>query len=81
VGGDAAYPDDHGFALSPWTTCEPNIAGVVIRGDVALAMGQVTLEDTKGTRVTVDKSFGFVRGKDGTLRIVLHHSSLPYTPQ
>jgi hypothetical protein len=27
----------------------------------------------------VDKTWGYVRGPDGKLRIVLHHSSLPYS--
>ena len=27
----------------------------------------------------VDKTWGYVRGPEGNLRIVLHHSSLPYS--
>ena len=28
----------------------------------------------------LDKSFGYKKDPEGTLRIVLHHSSLPYLP-
>jgi hypothetical protein len=28
----------------------------------------------------VDKTFGYKRDATGALRIVLHHSSLPYSP-
>lgn len=80
VGGDPAYPDDHGFALKTWVRCTPAIEGVVASGDMALAMGNVHLEDKKGTKVTVDKTFGYQRDDRGALRIVLHHSSLPHKP-
>lgn len=80
VGGDSSYPDDAGFALKHWVKCEPKIVGVVVHGDMALAMGNVYFEDAKGNKVMVDKSFGYLRRDDGSLRIVLHHSSLPYLP-
>ena len=80
VGGDPAYANDNGFALKQWVNCEPKIVGVVTRGDMAVAMGNVHLTDVKGNQVKVDKTFGYVRGEDQNLKIVLHHSSLPYDP-
>ncbi len=44
-------------------------------------MGQVFLTDKDGTITTVDKTWGFKKDGNGVLRIILHHSSLPYTPQ
>lgn len=80
IGGDADYPEDKGFALKGWTTCQPEVAGFVTSGDMALAVGNVRMTDAKGQVTTVDKTFGYRRMPDGALRIVLHHSSLPYTP-
>lgn len=80
VGGNPAYPDDSGFALKGWTTCEPTVKGVVSQAGMAVAMGNVRLVDAKGHEVTVDKTFGYTRDSEGKVRIVLHHSSLPYTP-
>lgn len=80
VGGDPRFPHDTGFALEPWVACRPVVQGVVVDGDIALAMGNVILTDRGGTDVTVDKTFGYRRAPGGALRIVLHHSSLPYTP-
>ena len=77
VGGDASFPDDKGFALKEWVSCTPEVKGVVAQGDMALAMGNIHLQNKAGDKVTVDKSFGYVRGDGGALRIVLHHSSLP----
>lgn len=80
VGDDPTYPDDHGFALKGWVSCMPEIRDWVTDGDIAFAMGNVHLVDAKGTAVTVDKTFGYKRDPAGNLKIVLHHSSLPYAP-
>jgi len=78
VGGDRAYPNDGGFALKHWRRFQIDNAGIVVTGNSAISMGNVTLWDDKGNMTKVDKTWGYVRGGDGKLRIVLHHSSLPY---
>jgi len=42
-------------------------------------MGWVHFTDRHGDTVKVDKSFGYRRAADGSLKLVLHHSSLPYS--
>ena len=79
VGGDKAFPKDTGFALKGWRRYQIDNAGIVITGDTAISMGNVTLWDSKGAMTRVDKTWGYVRGPDGKLRIMLHHSSLPYS--
>lgn len=79
VGGNARYPGDTGFALKGWRSFEIKNAGILLTGTSATSMGNVTVIDAKGNRTTVDKTWGYVRGPDGKLRIVLHHSSLPYS--
>ena len=85
VGDDAAF-DDLGFAIgtpgpkrSPWVICRLEIAVIQLFGNTANAMGWVHLEAADGTRSKVDKTFGYVRDDDGTLRIVVHHSSSPFS--
>lgn len=78
VGGNSTY-GDKGFALKGWTQYAYKNAGVQIHGDTALTMGHVILTDDKGNVTTVDKTWGFKKDKDGVVRIVLHHSSLPYS--
>jgi len=80
VGGNPAFPDDSGFALKGWESFEIDNAGVFINGNLALTMGNVMLTDAQGNVTTVDKTWGFQRDEDGSLRIVLHHSSLPFAP-
>lgn len=48
-----------------------------LRGDTAIAMGNLVLTDKNGKTTTVDKTWGYARDDQGVLRIVLHHSSLP----
>jgi hypothetical protein len=79
VGDDKNYPQDKGFALKNWVGYEYKNAAVYISGDLALTMGHVIMTDKNGKVTTVDKTWGFKKGDDGKLRIVLHHSSLPYS--
>lgn len=81
VGGDSKYPADSGFALKDWKKCEIKNAGIVITGNAAMTMGNVMFTDSENKITTVDKSWGFIKDDKGALRIVLHHSSLPYVPK
>jgi len=79
VGGDPAFPSDSGFALKGWTACRAENAAIHINGDVATSMGNVIITGKDGKLTTVDKTWTFKKTDDGKLRIVLHHSSLPYS--
>ena len=80
VGGDQRYPGDTGFALKNWRSYKIENAAIFIDGDVAMSMGNVHLTDRDGKVTVVDKTWGYKRDAKGNLRIVLHHSSLPYNP-
>jgi hypothetical protein len=80
VGGDPDYPGDKGFALKGWRQCEIRNAAIFIIDNTATTMGNVMITDKNGKMVTVDKTWEFYKGRDGKLRIILHHSSLPYKP-
>lgn len=79
-GHSAEYPLDNGFAIQGWRSMETVTAASFIEGDVAMWMGWVMLTDKNGNVTKVDKSFGYKKDADGKLRIVLHHSSLPFQP-
>jgi hypothetical protein len=81
VGGDANFPQDTGFALKSWRKVEIQNAGIFIDGDVATTMGNVMITDKTGKVTTVDKTWKFLKDSNGKLRIVVHHSSLPYSPK
>lgn len=79
VGGNPAFPKDTGFALKGWTKCEVANSGVFIAGGSASTMGNVMFTDKNGKVTSVDKTWTFVKDDAGKLRIVVHHSSLPFT--
>lgn len=78
VGHDPDYPLDIGFGLRGWRKVSSETAAHFTQGDIAMWMGWVTMTDSNGQITKVDKSFGCKRSADGTLKIILHHSSLPY---
>lgn len=77
VGDNKKYPNDTGFALKGWRSWEMKNVAMQLRGDTAIAMGNLILTDKNGKTTTVDKTWGYARDDQGVLRIVLHHSSLP----
>jgi hypothetical protein len=78
VGGNSAFPRDTGFALKGWTACQVANQAVFISGDSATTMGNVRITGADGKVTTVDKTWKFVKDDAGKLRIVVHHSSLPF---
>ena len=85
VGGDPTYPNDKGFALTPWVKARYDNAGeknegIQIYGSIAITMGNVWVTDKSGKEIMVDKTWVFKKGEDGKLRIIVHKSSLPFSP-
>lgn len=85
VGNDADYPNDKGFALTPWIKARYDNAGsknegIQIYGSIAITMGNVWVTGKDGKEVMVDKTWVFKKGSDGKLRIIVHKSSLPFLP-
>ena len=81
VGHSDEYPGDSGFGIKGWRSVFSETAATFIQGDVAMWMGRVTCTDKSGDITMLDKSWGYKKDEAGTLRIVLHHSSLPYQPE
>ncbi|MGC6471395.1 MAG: phosphoribosyl-AMP cyclohydrolase [Parvibaculales bacterium] len=80
IGHDPNYPQDGGFGIKHWRAFSSETSAVFIEDNVAMWMGWVTLTDKNGDMVKVDKSWGYRKDADGALKIVLHHSSIPYAP-
>ena len=52
----------------------------ILNADSATAMGEYYFTTLEGTVAKVEYTFQYKRGADGNLKIVVHHSSLPYSP-
>jgi hypothetical protein len=80
VGGNSKFSEDSGFALSPWAEANFDLAGVMTEGSIGTTMGNKLLTKKDGTRVIANFTMVFKKYAPGDIRIVLHHSSLPYNP-
>jgi len=79
VGGFDKYPKDGGFAIQGWRKVESKPAGILLLGDTALSTGNVYCTNKTGKTTIVDKTWGYQKDDEGNVRIILHHSSLPYS--
>jgi hypothetical protein len=73
--------EDGGFAIAPYTAVRWENNGTVIDedGDMAVAMGNYFFTGTDGAETKVEYSFAYEKDDAGDLKIVLHHSSLPFS--
>ncbi|MDO5529422.1 MAG: phosphoribosyl-AMP cyclohydrolase [Paracoccus sp. (in: a-proteobacteria)] len=81
IGHSDEYPGDAGFALRKWEGYRNENAAFFIEGAVGTVMGKVFLKDTDGNETVLDKTWQYRKDDKGTVRIVVHHSSLVYTPE
>ena len=76
-----SVPEDHGFALQPWSQVRFGDQEIAIDSDSAAAMGHYYFTDAgTGAETQVEFTFGYLKDPQGRLRINVHHSSLPYQP-
>ncbi len=78
VGNNKKYPMDDGFGIKSWHKFESKTSEIFIENDIAIWMGSVTLTNKNGNILKVDKSLAYKKLPNGNLKIILHHSSLPY---
>ena len=78
VGNNPKYPMDSGFGIKDWLEVKSETSSVHIDQNIAMWMGWVTFINKDGTSIYVDKSWGYKKNENSNLKIVLHHSSLPY---
>jgi len=80
VGGNPTYPEDKGFAIKPWSKVRWKNVGITNNAcSMAVAMGNYFFTPAAGGAETkVEYTFGYIRGQDGRLKIVVHQSSVPY---
>ena len=78
IGNNSKFPSDKGFAIKSWSKIVSNTSSISVGENYAMWMGWVTLTNKDDEIIKVDKSWGYKKTNNGSLKIVLHHSSLPY---
>ncbi|MEM8976071.1 MAG: phosphoribosyl-AMP cyclohydrolase [Pseudomonadota bacterium] len=72
--------EDSGFAIKGWTNVRWENNGIFVSDDSAMAMGNYFFTGPDGGETKVEYTFGYVMDDSGRVKINLHHSSLPYSP-
>ena len=80
VASNNACPEDKGFAIKGWTAVRFENVDIITEGSVGMAMGNYFFTTPEGDEAKVEYSFGYMLDADDNVRIVLHHSSMPYSP-
>eukprot|EP00438_Fugacium_kawagutii_P013849 Skav219990 [mRNA] locus=scaffold137:212216:213518:- [translate_table: standard] len=77
--------EDGGFAINGgkgWQDVVFENHQVELNGNVAIAMGNYYFTSAAdGSKTKVEYTFGYKKTQDGKVRIFLHHSSVPFSPQ
>jgi len=76
AGDNRECQEDNGFALSNWTEILFDNSNIIINEDIAIAMGNYTFKN-ETSNIKVEYSFVYKNYGD-EIKIILHHSSLPY---
>ena len=71
-------PEDTGFAIAPYTAVSFDNHGCIFDSDSATCMGEYYFTGTDSSVTKVEYTFGYKKDAEGNLKIVVHHSSLPY---
>lgn len=80
VGGEIS--EDKGFAIKPWSNVRFGEQQIITDSDSATAMGNYFFTPVGSEEETkVEYTFGYMKDEEGKLRINVHHSSLPFTPE
>jgi len=80
VGGFPEYPNDKGFAIQGWKKFEVENAAIQVNGASGTSVGLVTVTKADGSVTKLEKTWTFLKAKDGQVVFTGHHSSLPYVP-
>ncbi len=78
IANNPNFPEDHGFALTPWQQVRFEFAGIQIVNGIGMAMGNYFFLDKGGHELKAEFSFVVTANKENLLKIILHHSSLPF---
>ena len=75
---DKPVAEDKGFAIAPWTAVRFDNKKTLFLSDSTTAMGEYYFTGTDGSETKVEYTFQYRRAADGSLKIVVHHSSVPF---
>ena len=78
IGHDKVSDEDKGFALEPWKNIYFENFDTIFFENILISMGNYFFTNYRDEQIKVEYSFGYMLDNKSTLKIVFHHSSVPY---
>ncbi len=78
IGYNPVSEEDKGFALEPWKKISFQNFDYSVFENVFLSLGNYFFTDYRDKEIKVEYSFGYILNRENELRIIYHHSSIPY---
>jgi hypothetical protein len=78
IGHNKVSHEDKGFALEPWKDIYFQNFDFITYDDIVISMGNYLFTDYENKKTKVEYSFGYMLNQESKLKIIFHHSSIPY---
>ena len=78
IGHNKVSDEDKGFALEPWKNINFQNFDFITYDDIVISMGNYLFTDYKNKKIKIEYSFGYMFDQENKLKIIFHHSSIPY---
>ena len=79
IGHNKISDEDEGFAIEPWKDVQFDNFDFMVLENIIISMGNYFFTNYHGEKTKVEYSFGYILDeKEGELKIIFHHSSVPY---
>ena len=78
IGHNKVSDEDKGFALEPWKDINFQNFDFITYDDIVISMGNYLFTDYENKKTKVEYSFGYILNQESKLKIIFHHSSIPY---
>lgn len=78
IGHNKVSEEDKGFALQPWKSIYFENFDITTFDKVSISMGNFFFTDYQNIQIKVEYSFGYIFDQERNLKIIFHHSSIPF---
>ena len=78
IGHNKVSDEDKGFALEPWKNIYFENFDILYLEKLLISMGNYFFNDYQDNLLKVEYTFGYMLDKNNNLKIIFHHSSIPY---
>ena len=80
IGHNKISDEDKGFALEPWKNIYFENFDTIYLERFFISMGNYFFTNYNNIKIKVEYTFGYILDQGNNIKIIFHHSSIPYKP-